>query len=226
MASSESEPVIDVLERTWASTLVATDGVTEPEWDRPSDLPGWTVKDCLSHVASVEANLLGEPPEVVEVAHLAHVHTPFQEAVEIGVEGLRPLSGAEVRSRFADIVTRRVAQLRAMSTAEMDAPSWSPIGEVPYRQFMEVRVFDCWMHEQDIRRALGRPGDLSGPAIVTVIDRFRAVMGFVVGKKAAAPDGTRLVIRTTGPVEVDLAVVVDGRARVVDSAELAEAPTT
>ena len=98
MAISESEPVIDVLERTWASTLVATDGVTEPEWGRPSDLPGWTVKDCLSHMVSVEANLLGEPPEVVEVAHLAHVHTPFQEAVEIGVEGLRPLSGAEVRS--------------------------------------------------------------------------------------------------------------------------------
>ena len=225
MASSESEPVIDVLERTWASTLEATDGLTEPEWDRPSDLPGWTVKDCLSHVASVEANFLGESPAAVDVAHLPHVQTPFQEAMEIGVEGLRPFPGAEVRSRFADIVTRRVAQLRSMSADEMDAPTWSPIGEVPYRQFMEVRVFDSWMHEQDIRRSLGRPGDLSGPAIVTVLDRFRAVMGFVVGKKAAAPDGTRMVIHTTGPVEVDLAVVVDGRARVVHTAELTESPT-
>ena len=113
MGASEQEPIVDVLEQVWASTLAATEGLDEAAWGLPSELPGWTVKDCLSHVATVEANFLGEPPEAVPVSHLAHVSTPFQEAMEVGVEAWRPLPGSEVRARFADIYPRRVAQLRA-----------------------------------------------------------------------------------------------------------------
>ena len=226
MATTGQEPIIDVLEQVWGSTHAATEGLTEEDWRRPSELPAWTVKDCLSHVATVEAGFLGEPTETVAVSHLAHVTTPFQEAMEIGVEAWRPLPGTEVRERFADIYPRRVAQLRAMSPEEMAAPSRSPLGEVPYRQFMVVRAFDSWMHEQDIRRALGRPGNLSGPAVEPTLDRFRAALGLVVGKKAAAPEGTRLVIRTTGPTEVAYGVVVEGRARVVAPDELPGGPET
>jgi uncharacterized protein (TIGR03083 family) len=224
VATTGQEPIIDVLEQIWRSTLAATDGLTEQDWHTPSDLPGWTVKDCLSHVATVEAGFLGEPTEQVAVSHLAHVRSPFQEAMEVGVEAWRPLPGAEVRARFADIWPRRVAQLRSMTPAELDAPSASPLGEVPYRQFMVVRAFDCWMHEQDIRRALDRPGNLEGPGVGPTLDRFRAALGVVVGKRAAAPDGTCLVLRTTGPTEVAFGVAVEGRARVVDVADLPGAP--
>jgi uncharacterized protein (TIGR03083 family) len=218
--TSTHEPIVDVLEQVWASTWHATEGLTEQDWARPSDLPGWTVKDLLSHVATIEAGFLGEPPDPVAVDHLAHVTTPFKAAMEVGVEAWRPLPGTEVRERFGEIYPRRVAQLRAMTPDEMDAPSPSPVGEVPYREFMAVREFDCWMHEQDIRRALDRPGNASGAAVAPVIERFRAALPFLVAKRAAAPDGSRLVIRTTGPTEVAIAVAVDGRARVVDPSEL------
>lgn len=224
MATTGQEPIIGVLEQIWGSTFAATDGLTEQDWARPSELPGWSVKDCLSHVATVEANFLGEPTEQVPVAHLGHVSTPFQEAMEVGVEAWRPLPGAEVRARFADLYPRRVAQLRAMTPEEMQAPSWSPIGEVPYSQFMAVRAFDSWMHEQDIRRVLGRPGDLSGPTVEPVVQRFRSALGVIVGKRAGAPDGTRLLIRTTGATEVALGVVVEGRASVVEADELPGPP--
>jgi uncharacterized protein (TIGR03083 family) len=226
MTTSGQEPIVDVLEQVWASTYEATDGLDEAEWALPSELPGWTVKDCLSHVATVESNFLGEPTESVPVSHLAHVSTPFQEAMEVGVEAWRPLSGAEVRARFADIYPRRVAQLRAMTPEQMAAPSWSPIGEVPYRQFMVVRAFDCWMHEQDIRRVVGRPGDLAGPTVEPAMQRFRAALGAIVGKRAGAPEGTRLVIRTTGPTELALGVVVEGRASVVEADDLPGPPDT
>ena len=90
---------------------------------------------------------------------------------------------------------------------------------------MRVRVFDCWMHEQDIRRVVGRPGHLSGPALDCVVERFRGALGFVVGKKAEAPDGTRVLVRTTGPTEVAFGVAVDGRATVVEESELGGSPT-
>ena len=50
--TSTQEPIVDVLEQVWASTWDATEGLTEDGWSRPSDLPGWTVKDVLSHVAT------------------------------------------------------------------------------------------------------------------------------------------------------------------------------
>ena len=52
-----------------------------------------------------------------------------------------------------------------MTEEELATLGWSPIGEVPYREFMRVRVFDSWMHEQDIRRAPDRPGHLTGPVV-------------------------------------------------------------
>ncbi len=222
----QGEPIVDILEHIWASTAVATEDLGEAAWSTPSDLPGWTVKDCLSHVATTESSLLGEPVDDVPVDHLAHVVTPFQQMMEVGVEAWRPVGGAEVRDRFLDISARRLVQLRAMAPDEWEVVGWSPLGQVPYRQFMEVRAFDCWMHEQDIRRVLGRPGDLDGPAIGPVLERFRAALGFVVGKNAQAPQGSRVRIRTTGPTEVDLGVVVDGRARVVEPSELGGPPDT
>ena len=41
----------------------------------------------------------------------------------------------------------------------------TPAGPDTYGRFMRVRIFDCWMHEQDIRRAVGRPGHVEGPAV-------------------------------------------------------------
>jgi uncharacterized protein (TIGR03083 family) len=224
MAEDVTDPVVGLLEEVWTSTGEATEGLDEGAWSQPSELPGWTVKDCLAHVAGTESALLGEPGPDVDVSHLAHVSTPFQELMEKPVERWRPRSGSEVRDWFLDVTRRRLGHLRAMTPEEMDAPSWSPIGEVPYREFMRVRVFDCWMHEQDIRRVVGRPGHLSGPALDPVLERFRGALGFVVGKKADVVDGTRLLLRTTGPTEVALGVVVDGRATVVDEAELGGPP--
>jgi hypothetical protein len=35
---------------------------------------------------------------------------------------------------------------------------------------MHIRIFDCWVHEQDMRRATGRPGHLTGPVVHTTSD--------------------------------------------------------
>ena len=74
---------------------------------------------------------------------------------------------------------------------------WSPVGEVPYREFMETRVLDTWAHEQDIRRALGRPGGRNGVGETVTLDRCEQTMPFVVGKRVAPPDGTSVLLFAT-----------------------------
>ena len=46
--------------------------------------------------------------------------------------------------------------------------------------------------------------------------RFDRSFGYIVGKRARLPDGSRVLVELTGPIEAHLAAVVDGRARVVD----------
>jgi hypothetical protein len=84
---------------------------------------------------------------------------------------------------------------------------------------MRVRVFDCWMHEQDVREALSRPSsdnELDGVASQLALDEIAATMGYVVGKLAKAPDGSRILFDLTGPVAGNIRVSVDGRAQLVD----------
>ena len=84
---------------------------------------------------------------------------------------------------------------------------------------MRVRIFDCWMHEHDIRDALrehGRRRRLDGADARLALDEIAASMGFVVGKLGGAPDGSRVRLELTGPLQRTINVAVEGRARVVD----------
>ncbi len=83
---------------------------------------------------------------------------------------------------------------------------------------MEVRVFDSWVHEQDVRRALDRPGGSGNQASALSLDRVQGAMGFVVGKQAGCADGTAVRFDVAGPGDDGRAftvAVAGGRARIV-----------
>jgi uncharacterized protein (TIGR03083 family) len=132
---------------------------------------------------------------------------------------MRSLPPADVLARWREVSAQRVDQLRSAPPERFDELGPSPVGQVPYREFMAVRVMDCWSHEQDIRRAVGKPGHRAGPIVEHSLDRFVSGMPFVVGKKAGAPDGTSVVFELSGDAPRTIAVTVaDGRAKVVDGA--------
>jgi uncharacterized protein (TIGR03083 family) len=77
---------------------------------------------------------------------------------------------------------------------------------------------DAWVHEQDIRRALGKPGNQGGAAARHSLSRFVRSLPMVVGKRAKAPDGSTVTLRITGAVQADFHVATEaGRAKLVDS---------
>ena len=95
---------------------------------------------------------------------------------------------------------------------------WSPVGDVPYAVFMEVRAFDSWVHEQDTRRALDRPGGSGNRASALSLDRVQGALPFVVGKQAGCADGTVVRFDVSGPGYDARAVTIaveGGRAREV-----------
>lgn len=209
------DPIVEVLAAEWRTIDELAASLDDADWEAPTDLPGWSVKDNISHIIGTERMIIGEPAPEVDVSHLPHLTGPFPAAMEPWVEARRDTPPAEVLTELREVTRGRVATLEAMTDEELDTVGWSPIGDVPFRTFMRVRVFDCWMHEQDIRRATGRPGHLDGPAVEVALERFEQALGFIVGKKAGAPDGSTVVFDLTAPTPRRYAVAVDGRAKVV-----------
>lgn len=205
----------------WESLDRLLAGLTEPQWSQPVPLPGWSVHDVVAHIIGTESMLLGSPtPESdLDVSALEHVRNGVGVSNECWVRYLRDESGTDLLARFRSVTDQRRAVLAQLSDDDWNAPTVTPVGPDSYGRFMRVRVFDCWMHELDIRDGLGRPAsdaELAGPAARLALDEMAAGMGFVVGKLAGAPQGSRVAIELTGPLARTIRVAVDGRAQVVD----------
>ena len=138
---------------------------------------------------------------------------------ECWVRHLAGEPGAAVLERFRSVTGDRRAALTSMSDEDWNAVRPTPVGPETYGRFMRVRTFDCWMHEQDMREALSRPSsddELDGMASQLSLDEIAATMGYVVAKRAKAPEGSRILVELTGPLARTIRVSIDGRARLVD----------
>ncbi len=187
------------LAETWSSLAGVGRDLTPEEWARPTACPGWSVKDQFSHLIGIERLLLGEAAPTWDEPLGDHVRNDFAVTNEPWVAVRRTRPGGSVRDEFAQVTSRRLAALDGLSAEEWSKVGFSPIGEVPYARFMVTRVFDSWVHEQDVRRATGHPGGSGGLSSSIALDQVQSAMGFVVGKKAAPPEGSVVRFSVTGP---------------------------
>lgn len=218
----DKNDVLAGLFASWDAIEALLDGLPDEQWQAPTSLPGWTVHDVVAHIVGTESMLSGTPTPEYGGDRPDYVHNDIGALNEAWVEHLRPQSPAAMMTTFREVTTRRKAALSAMPLQEWNTVTFTPAGPDSYGRFMRVRVFDCWMHEHDIREAAGRPADdagLTGPDARLALDEMAASMGFVVGKKGRAPAGSRVQLSLTGPVARQIRVAVDeasGRAAVVE----------
>jgi uncharacterized protein (TIGR03083 family) len=217
----DKSEVLSGLFAVWDDIDALLDGLSETEWQAATPLPGWCVQAVASHIIGTESFLAGiAPPQPdVDVAALDHVRNDIGVMNECWVRHLSGQSGAGVLERFRAITNSRRAALNSLPEEEWNAVTPTPVGPESYGRFMRVRVFDCWMHEQDMREGLSRPSSdnqLEGVASRLALDEVAATMGYVVGKLAKAPDGSRILFELTGPLARRIHVSVDGRAQLVD----------
>jgi uncharacterized protein (TIGR03083 family) len=214
----DKDSVVGALVEEWEAIGELLEGLPDSSWEAPTPLPGWVVRDVVAHIVGTEAALSGEPMPSSDrdLKQLEHVRNDIAVLNEVWVESLRSSPPSGVLSRFRDLTAQRSDALRAMSQADFDAPSWTPAGQATYGRFMEIRAFDCWMHEQDMREAVGRPGHTAGPCAELSVDEIVRALGYIVGKRASVPSGSLVRFELTGPVTRVVYVAVDGRATVID----------
>ena len=209
---------IDTHEAVFADYNDLCGRLADEELATQSLCPEWDVRDVITHVVGVETVLDGWVPSVDKPP-------PFGKlgAFEAEAGGL---TQEEFAARIAEITASRLADLKGLDPAAVDEPSITPAGVATYGRFLQIRLFDFWVHWRDIAIPLGEPTDDSGFAAEAALQEVVDGIGYIVGKKIGLPEGKSIVFHITGGVERDIAVVVDGRATLVDAVESPDVEVT
>lgn len=224
------QPYVDA----WTESIEAISELVSPlvegEWSRRTACPGWSVRDMVSHIIGMECELLGDPRPIHSLPRdLYHVVDEPSRHMEVQVDVRRHHTGPEMTSELEYTIIRRSRQLRnEKRDPGADVRDIMPGGKkIALQQQLRLRAFDVWMHEQDLRRALNKPGNLDSQGALVARDLLVQGLPKVVAKKAGARPNTAVVFDVSGPVEFMRTVRVDaeGRGTVDGSPSLGPAVT-
>jgi len=176
-------------------------GLQDGDWNRPTGCPGWTVHDIVAHVVGLEDVLTGgTEPDVELPGNLAHVTNDVSRYTERHVHARRDVKPVDLVDELAMVVGRRRTQL----AGDLDAMAPTFLGgEQPLVKSLGLRAFDIFSHEQDVRRAVGRPGHLDGPAARSYLTRALRGLAQALPDRVVADEAT-LVFAVTGAQVADL----------------------
>ena len=188
---NDDRQLILLMAETWDSVGVLMESLSSEEWLLPSDCPGWTVKDCFSHLIGIESRLLGRQISefTLESEDLLYVRNDLGIKNQIDVVLRRSVSSENLIKEYMSVTSARLDMLK--HGYSMTEKRESPDGRVvDGRELISVRILDCWVHEQDIRRATGKIGNLTGDSAAHVFDRLYKTLPFILGKRVKLADGS------------------------------------
>ena len=193
--------LVDAFAHTAQAVIDLAHSCSDDELRLPTECPGWTVHDQISHVVGVEAWLEGTKDPRVEMPPYEHIRNDLGKKIEYAVEVRRGRTGAEVVAELEDVLAQRLSTLRSPALTHTSIIA-GPFGPDKAETVMLLRTFDVWTHEQDIRSALGRPGNLDSPAAAVFVSTVLAQLPRLVAKGAGLEAGQVVVIEVTGPGSV------------------------
>jgi len=179
------------------------------QWRAQSLCPDWDMRGVVTHLGMMERVMTGWLPDSTEAP-------PPLDRIAPYLEEAAALDDKAFADLIADIFAARRVDLAGLQEQDLDRPSWSPIGPRTYGGFLQMRIFDFWVHERDITPPLSLPSDDGGARAEIALGQVEGSIGYIVGKRVGLPDGSSIVFHLTGPIVRDLSVVVDGRARAVE----------
>ena len=218
---SDERRLAGYVEVWWQAVNSFTDLLEEvpaDQWSAPTDCPGWDVRAVASHTAHLESVLSGRPEETADIGEPQHVTGLMGHYTEIGVVNRRDASPDAIINEIRAVATARHTALLADPPTDGSAAPTAVLGGIPWdwQTLLRNRPLDIWMHEQDVRRAVGRPGGMDTAAAQHTTDYLRESFGYVLAKKAGAPAGTTAVLEVEGSAPIVFRVNDAGRGERLD----------
>jgi uncharacterized protein (TIGR03083 family) len=174
-------------------------GLDSDDWTRPA-LRGLDVQGLVGHLIGVENDVhrcLSGDPAVADVSHVEST-----QAAAITQVGLPP---ARTRAEWRQASVRTLDLVRAADPAAKVAMHGM---RLPVRSLLLVRAFELWVHENDIRRAIGWAPSVPDPSTLRMMADLavRLLPGAAARAGAREPADVHLVLTGPGGGTWDVAV--------------------
>ena len=196
-------------------------GLSQDQLQLPTGCTAWRVQDVFAHIIDIECLMAGDlpmqhQPDWDSLAPLGR----SGRVTEIGVDARRGRSLAALLVEFDEINARRTDQFNK-GPHDLTSLVKGPTGtDWPLQRALEMRINDTWVHEQDIRAAIGIPGNLDTEGALISARSLLDMLPFAWAKNVQAPPLTSIEIRITSPFEMSGQAITDteGRASVTTGA--------
>ena len=159
--------LVDNMERVWQALDNLCSDFDEAQWKTPTDCPGWSVQDQISHIVGSESGILGRPAPDHTPADVSHTKNELGRRNEVVVDWRRPWTGARVLEEFREVTAERMTQLRAMTADDFEAKTQTPVGPGSMRMYMadpHLRRVGARAGHPTGARSAGWPGRAGGRA--------------------------------------------------------------
>jgi uncharacterized protein (TIGR03083 family) len=203
--------LVQAFSQTAQAVLDLGHGCRDADFERETQCPGWTVKDQLSHITGIESRLEGVREPEVAVPDYAHVKGEVGRRIEESVQLRRGRPGPDIVAELDHVLAGRFATLNSPGLSE-ESIIPGPFGPAEAAEVLRLRSIDVWVHEQDIRQALARPGNLDSPAATVFLRSLFDALPMLVARRAGLELGTIVIIDVSGPILARTGVRVEAGA--------------
>jgi uncharacterized protein (TIGR03083 family) len=205
----------------WDRVVDEVAGLSEADWERPTPCEGWRVHDLIGHLSGLQVQFdTGEsvgPPEGWEPDPSL---PPMDAWTGAGVAARRDWLREDLLTELRRARNGHVDRLSKVE--DWSVPADGPIGRTTEDGLFQVRMFDVWVHLQDLRVAVGEDvedQDIS-PAAAVAHGYVWGLVPYLFVKRVGAQEHATLGLRFAAPLDVDTVVEVSmGRGRLNPEAD-------
>jgi len=186
-----------------AELIALLEDLAGDDWRRPTVCPGWCAHDIVAHIVhdyvrklarSRDGHESAGPRQAEDLAAFLHrvnqefvdVSTPWSPRVLIDLLGHL---GPQLDAYWAGLEMDRRGEPVSWAAPDEPAPAWLDIA----REYSEY-----WVHQQQIRDAVGRPGADEDRLVRPVVDVFLRAVPYAL-RDVPATRGASVDIAVYGP---------------------------
>ncbi|MEX1254712.1 MAG: maleylpyruvate isomerase family mycothiol-dependent enzyme [Dehalococcoidia bacterium] len=184
--------------------LTLLSGLSPEQWQAPTPCPDWSVKDLTAHILADDlGNLSGgrdgfDGPANCDLSNWGELVAFINERNEEWVRATRRLSPQVLIELLSSSGDRVLDHFRSLDPLALGAPvSWA--GPQPAPRWLHVarEYTERWLHQQQVREAVGAPGLFERRLFAPVLDTFVHALPRTYSE-VSAPEGAHVRVVISG----------------------------